>query len=43
MKKGYSYMTLKKILKLALVALTSAMLMTGCTQADTVRCLKVGW
>ena len=30
-------MTLKKILKLALVALTSATLMTGCTQADTVR------
>lgn len=37
MKTGYSYMTLKKILKLALVALTSATLMTGCTQADTVR------
>ena len=30
-------MTLKKILKLALVALTSATLLTGCTQADTVR------
>lgn len=30
-------MTFKKVLKLALVALTSATLMTGCTQADMVR------
>ena len=30
-------MIFKKVLKLALVALTSATLMTGCTQADTVR------
>ena len=30
-------MTCKKVLKLALVALTSATLMTGCTQADMVR------
>lgn len=30
-------MTLKKVFKLALVALTSAILMTGCTQADMVR------
>lgn len=30
-------MTFKKVLKLALVALTSTILMTGCTQADMVR------
>ena len=35
-------MTFKKVFKLVLVALTSATIMTGCTQADTVRCLKVG-
>lgn len=35
--KRENQMTFKKVLKLALVVLTSATLLTGCTQADTVR------